>query len=80
MKEEELIQRLAGRYPDAEIRVTGADCNFEVQVVSEAFAGLNTLQRQRPILQLFKEELASGALHALTVRARTPQELAGHGE
>jgi acid stress-induced BolA-like protein IbaG/YrbA len=35
---------------------------------------MNTLQRQQPILGLFRDELASGTLHALSVRARTPAE------
>jgi len=46
-------------------------------VISDAFEGLNTLKRQQPILALFKDELASGALHALSVKARTPREQSG---
>jgi acid stress-induced BolA-like protein IbaG/YrbA len=36
---------------------------------------MNSLQRQRSILTLFNTEIASGELHALTVKAKTPQEL-----
>ena len=74
MNEEDIITRIKAEYPDAVVEAAGADCNFEINVVSEAFAGLNTLKRQKPILALFKEELSSGALHALTIRAKTPQE------
>lgn len=74
MNEEDIITRIKAEYPDALVEAAGADCNFEINVVSEAFAGLNTLKRQKPILALFKEELSSGALHALTIRAKTPQE------
>ena len=47
---------------------------FEIQIVSENFAGQSLLQRQKGILGLFSDELRSGALHALTIKAKTPQE------
>lgn len=74
MKEEEIIERVRSLYPDAIIDVAGEDCNFELYVVSEAFAGQSILQRQKPILALFKEEIASGAMHALSIKAKTPSE------
>ncbi|MES9852879.1 MAG: BolA/IbaG family iron-sulfur metabolism protein [Candidatus Thiodiazotropha sp. L084R] len=74
MNEQELMNRIKGLYPDAEITVTGESCSFEVNVTSPAFADMKSLQRQRSILTLFNQEIASGELHALTVRAKTPQE------
>lgn len=75
MNENEIIERIASLHPGATIEVAGEDCNFEVYVVSDTFKDMNTLQRQRPILALFQEELASGKLHALGVKAKTPEEL-----
>ena len=77
MDEQEIIERVRQLHPDALVDLDGADCSFEMIVVSEAFEGMNTLQRQQPILGLFKEELASGKLHALSVRAKTPAEQSG---
>ncbi len=74
MNQQALISRIQGLYPDADIQVTGEGCNFEVNVTTPAFEGMKSLQRQRSILTLFNAEIASGELHALTVRARTPQE------
>jgi len=79
MQEEEIVQRVRALYPDAVIDVAGEDCSFELYVVSEAFAGQDTLQRQKPILALFKDDIRSGALHALSVKAKTPDEQAGQG-
>jgi acid stress-induced BolA-like protein IbaG/YrbA len=79
MGEDEIVSRIAALHPDALIEVAGEDCSFEVYVISADFAGKNTLQRQRPILALFSDELASGRLHALSVKARTPDEQAGQG-
>ena len=77
MDQQEIIERVKQLYPDALVDLDGADCSFEMIVISEAFEGLNTLRRQQPILALFKDELATGTLHALTVKARTPQERSG---
>ena len=75
MNEQDLIKRIKGIYPDAEISVAGESCSFEVNVITPAFADMKSLQRQRSILTLFNDEITSGELHALTVRAKTPEEL-----
>ena len=77
MEEQDIIERVKQLYPDAVIDLAGADCSFEMYVISDAFDGMNTLQRQQPILGLFKDELTSGKLHALSVKAKTPKEQAG---
>lgn len=77
MNEEEIISRIKGLYPEALIDVAGEECSFELYVIDESFAGQGTLQRQRPILALFKDEIASGKLHALSVKAKTPGEQQG---
>ncbi|MCU7847544.1 MAG: BolA/IbaG family iron-sulfur metabolism protein [Candidatus Thiodiazotropha sp. (ex Lucinoma kastoroae)] len=74
MNEQDLINRIKGIYPDAEISVAGESCNFEVNVTTPAFSAMKSLQRQRSILTLFNEEIATGELHALTIRAKTPEE------
>jgi acid stress-induced BolA-like protein IbaG/YrbA len=74
MKEEDIIARVKENYPDAVIDAAGADCNFELFVISAAFEGKSLLQRQRAVLGLFTEELKTGALHALSVTAKTPVE------
>jgi BolA protein len=79
MNEQDIITRVRSLHPDAVIDVAGEDCNFELYVISEAFAGQNTLQRQKPILALFKDDISSGTLHALSVKAKTPDEQAGQG-
>lgn len=78
MNDQDLINRIKQRYPDAHISVSGESCSFEVNVTTPAFGNMKSLQRQRSILTLFNEEIASGELHALTVRAKTPEEVQGH--
>jgi acid stress-induced BolA-like protein IbaG/YrbA len=74
MNKVEIVQRVNDLHPDATIEAIGEDCSFELSVISDDFAGMNTLQRQQPILALFMDELASGELHALSVKAMTPEE------
>lgn len=61
---------------DARIEIQGADCSFTARVVSESFEGMRPVQRQQKVLSCFSEQLADGRLHALTVEAFTPAELA----
>lgn len=75
MLEQEILQRIAGLYPDAAIEANGEGCNFEVFVVTAAFSGMSPIKRQQSILTLFSHELQSGELHALAVKAKTPEEL-----
>ena len=77
MDQQKIIERVKRLYPDALVDLDGADYSFEMIVISAAFEGLNTLKRQQPILALFKDELATGTLHVLTVKARTPMEQSG---
>lgn len=49
----------------------GGETHFNVKVVSEAFAGLNRVQRQRLVLTLLAEELA-GPVHALSLDLQAP--------
>jgi acid stress-induced BolA-like protein IbaG/YrbA len=79
MTEEEMLARVHTLYPEAVIEVAGEECSFELTVIDEAFAAQNILQRQKPILALFKDDIRSGALHALSVKAKTPQEQADQG-
>ncbi len=73
-----IVQRILEAYPDAVVEVAGESCNFEVYVVTDAFAGKMTLHRQRPILELFSKELRTGELHALSITAKTNAELSGN--
>ncbi len=74
MTEEEIVARVKESFPDAIVDSAGADCNFELYVISAAFEGQGLLQRQRAVLGLFTEELKTGALHALSVTAKAPEE------
>jgi len=75
MTENEVVARISAALPDASVLVSGADCHLSLTIVSDAFTGKSLLARHRSIQALFKEELASGDLHALSLVTKTPIEV-----
>ena len=53
---------------------TGDGSKFEAVVISDAFEGLSTVKKHQLVYRVFAEQLASGAIHALTIKAYTPSE------
>ena len=51
----------------------GGESHFNVVVVSDAFVGVNRVERQRRIHAALAEELA-GPVHALSLKAMAPGE------
>lgn len=62
--------------PDAEVSVNGDGYKYEAEVISNAFEGLRTLKRHQMVYAAVNEHITSGALHALTIHAKTPAEKA----
>jgi acid stress-induced BolA-like protein IbaG/YrbA len=61
--------------PDCELSVEGEGCNFTLVVVSESFAGLLPVKRQQKVLAPLNQWLATGELHAVSMRTYTQAEL-----
>jgi acid stress-induced BolA-like protein IbaG/YrbA len=70
----EVRTAIVSAIPDAEIEIAGEGCNFSAIVVSEAFRGLSPVQRQQRVLAALADRLASGALHAISLKTLTPDE------
>ena len=64
---EAMHQRIAEALPGAQIQVTGGGGHFEIQVVSEAFEGLNSLKKQRLVYGAIKDLMAgdNAPVHAI---------------
>ena len=58
----------------ARASVTGDGSKFEAVVISEAFTGLSQVKKHQMVYRIFAAELASGAIHALSIKAYTPSE------
>ncbi|MCK7576186.1 MAG: BolA/IbaG family iron-sulfur metabolism protein [Chromatiales bacterium] len=79
METEAVAQRIRSGLPGAEVQVTGDGEHFEAIVVSEAFEGLSLIKRERLVMETVREQVASGELHALSIKARTPAQQAAQG-
>ena len=56
----------AGARPEGET-------HFRIEIISEKFAGLSRIERQRLVHQVLAAELA-GRVHALSLATQTPEE------
>jgi acid stress-induced BolA-like protein IbaG/YrbA len=77
METESIAALIRAGIPGAEVQVTGDGSHFEAVVVSAAFAGLTPIKRHRLVMDTVREQIASGELHALSIKALTPAERAG---
>jgi acid stress-induced BolA-like protein IbaG/YrbA len=75
MTVDEIKQRLLSGFENADITIDGDGCNCSAMIVSDEFEGVSLLNRQKKVLALVSEEIKSGELHALTIKARTNAEL-----
>ncbi len=75
MTPEEISTILSSNIADAEIPLcTGDGSHFQVTVVSESFTGLRPVKRQQMIYQHLNEQIASGELHAISIKTYTQDE------
>lgn len=61
-------------YPNAKISIEGQGCDLTISVVSEAFAGLPMVKQHQGVMETLKDVLASGRLHAVTLKTSTPEQ------
>ena len=74
MTTEEIKTIIEAGIPGATAFVTGGDGKFEATVISQAFEGLPMVKEHQLVYSTINEHIASGALHALTIKAYTPEE------
>ena len=58
------------------VTVTGDGYHFEAVVVSDAFEGKRPVARQQLVYATVQAEISSGELHALSLKTKTPAEVA----
>jgi acid stress-induced BolA-like protein IbaG/YrbA len=56
--------------------VQGEGNKFQVYATGEVFDGLNAVKRQQKIYQVLNPHIASGAIHAVSMRLQTVAERA----
>ena len=74
MQPNEVKALLESRIDGCEFHIQGEGCNFQVIAVGERFAELSPVKRQQVIYGALSEEIASGALHAVSIKTYTPAQ------
>jgi acid stress-induced BolA-like protein IbaG/YrbA len=62
--------------PGAEATVTADGTKYTAIVVSPEFEGKSMIAEQKMVYATVNEHIQSGAIHALTIKAYTPEEWA----
>ena len=79
MNSEQVAALIRAGLPSARVEVqSDDDTHFATLVVSEQFEGLRLLQRHQLIYRALGARMG-GEIHALSIRALTPAELAAGG-
>lgn len=60
---------------DCEVEAQGEGCNFQVTVITNEFEGLSMVKRQQLVYAHLQGAIASGAIHAVTMKTYTPEQI-----
>ncbi|RLA17084.1 MAG: BolA family transcriptional regulator [Gammaproteobacteria bacterium] len=71
MQASEIVELVQAKIGGAEVVVEGEGCSFSVAVTSDVFEGLSRVDQQKKVLAAVTEQIASGELHAITVKTFT---------
>lgn len=74
MTSDEIKALLAAALPDAEILVEGEGSKYTVTVVTDRFNGMRPVAKQQLVYGALNEHIATGAIHAVTMRTLTQEE------
>ena len=77
MLNEDVKKRIETGLEGSLVHVTefsGGTDHYSVVVVTAAFEGVALLKRHRMVLDLFQAEIGTGEVHALSIKAFTPEQ------
>ncbi len=76
----ERIQTLAPGTRAEVVDLTGTQDHYQALIISPAFAGKIMIDQHKMVLDLFKSEIESNEVHALTLRTYTPEQYEKFGK
>ena len=77
MTADQLKARIETLGPGTQVQVrdlTGTQDHWQVTVVSPVFEGKMSFEQQKMVMAIFKEEIASNEVHALTMKTYSPTQ------
>ncbi len=79
MQPEEVKTIIEAGIENCEATVTADGSKYTAVVVSGVFEGMTMINEQKMVYALLNDHIQSGAIHALTIKAYTPEEFAALG-
>ena len=76
MENHEIQTVLMNALPLQEVHVSGDGSHFRVIAVGEMFDGMSRVKKQQSVYAPLMEYIADNRIHALSIKAFTPQEWA----
>lgn len=64
------------QHPELDLLVETDGYYYQVRAVGEAFDGLNAVKRQQLIYACLNAQIVDGTIHAVIIKAYTPEEWA----
>lgn len=71
---QEISELLTAALPGCQIIVEGGGGKFQLAAIGTVFFGLGQVKRQQLIYQHLNAHIASGAIHAISMKLQTPEE------
>ena len=76
MEADQISLLLKVEFEDSNIHVEKNDGHFHITIVSKQFSGLRAVARQQLGYKVLGEYIANGSIHAVIIKAHTPDEWA----
>ncbi len=76
MNPEDVQKLIEAGLTDCQATVTNDGSKYYATVISPDFEGLSLLKKHQAVYKTVNEHITSGAIHALTIKAYTPDEWA----
>lgn len=74
MTNEEIIQVIQHALPQTVVHLESDGRHMDAVIISDQFIDKNSMQRQRLIYQCLAEYIATGDIHAFSMKTYTPAE------
>lgn len=71
---EEIVKAVQQRMPDARVEASVDGNRALITVVSDRFAGMSRVKKQQAVYACIDHLIKDGTLHAVSIRALTPEE------
>ena len=74
MDAQEVKTIIEQQLPGTQVIPMGEGCSFQVTVVGDLFAGLSPVKKQQLVYGCLTYQIADGSIHALGIKAYTPDQ------